>query len=68
MAGSGVNNSLANARRNADPVNAVAGLTPLFYLAERLYSSLDDNMLLCGARPAQWRFGHYHAVKSYIVD
>lgn len=44
-------------------VNAVAGLTPLFYLAEQLYSSLDDTMLLCGSEAYSMAMSYYHAVK-----
>lgn len=43
-------------------VNAVAGLTPLFYLAAQLCSSLDDTMLLCGSEAYSMIPGYYHSV------
>ncbi len=45
-------------------VNAVAGLTPLFYLAEQLYSNLADTMLLCGSEAYLMALGYFHAVKQ----
>jgi hypothetical protein len=45
-------------------VNAVAGLTPLFYLAEQLCSNLDDTMLLCGSEAYLMALGYYHSVKQ----
>jgi hypothetical protein len=44
-------------------VSAVAGLTPLFYLATQLCSSLDDTMLLCGSEAYSMALGYYHSVK-----
>lgn len=44
-------------------VNAVAGLTPLFYLAAQLHSNLEDTMLLCGSEAYLMALGYYHSVK-----
>ncbi|HEY0612176.1 MAG TPA: hypothetical protein VGD35_21025 [Chitinophaga sp.] len=44
-------------------VSAVAGLTPLFYLAEQLHNNLDDTMLLCGSEAYSMALGYYHSVK-----
>lgn len=44
-------------------VSAVAGLTPLFYLAEQLYNNLDDTMLLYGSEAYSMALGYYHSVK-----
>lgn len=48
-------------------VSAVAGLTPLFYLAEQLYNNLDDTMLLCGSEVCSMALGYYHSVKRAVT-